>query len=150
MNVKGWKIFFFQSFNEIYTELVTEVHKLRQKDSEGYKSHPKTKLLASIQKVIFNDVPGSPHHRKFTLGKTLDRKYRDWCRVKHGLPPRYRLFFRYHSAEKTIIYVWFNDELTLRRKGNRHDVYAVFQKMLDRGDIPNEYEYLIKTSRAPL
>ena len=57
-----------------------------------------------------------------------------WFRVKkQGLLPRYRLFFQFRSeAPKTIIYAWLNDERTLRKAGDKNDVYAVFYSDVER------------------
>lgn len=123
-----------------------DVGELRNNDPEGYKSHPKTKLLASLQKVIKSDVPENILDKKFMLGKTLGKKHTVWRRVKRGLPPRYRLFFRFYSKEKRIIFVWLNDEGSIRKKGDKHDVYTVFKKMLDKGEIPQGYKDLIAES----
>lgn len=149
MIVNGWKILFFQLFHEIYTELISEVQNLREKNPTGYKNHPKTKLLASIQKAITKDVPNDPMHSKFLLGKALSGKYKEWRRIKSGLPPRYRLFFRFFSGTRNIIFVWVNDEFTLRKKGAKNDVYNVFQTMIDRGMIPKSYKNLFARSNMP-
>ena len=53
------------------------------------------------------------------------------------MPPRYRLFFRFASnPSKVIVYVWFNDEDTLRKAGSKTDVYETFKRMLARGLVP--------------
>ena len=47
------------------------VSKLAANDPEGYKTHPKTKLLASIYRAITQLVPANPDAPDFRLGKTL-------------------------------------------------------------------------------
>lgn len=57
--------------------------------------------------------------------------------MKKGVPDRYRLFFRFASKPiKLIVYVWFNDDDTLRKAGSKTDVYEVFKSMLSRGQVP--------------
>jgi toxin YhaV len=56
---------------------------------------------------------------------------------------RYRLFFRFSSKDKVIVYVWVNDESTLRKAGARIDAYVVFKSMLDAGDPPRTLEALL-------
>ncbi|HET7159325.1 MAG TPA: type II toxin-antitoxin system YhaV family toxin, partial [Burkholderiales bacterium] len=74
--------------------------------------------------------------------------YTNWRRVKKGLPERYRLFFRFASRPvKLIVYVWFNDEDTLRKAGSRTDVYEVFKRMLMRGKVPESIPALLATSQ---
>lgn len=66
--------------------------------------------------------------------------YRHWRRAKIGW--RFRLFFRYDSRTKIIVYAWVNEEKTLRTTGGKNDPYAVFQKMLSRGNPPGDWNKL--------
>ena len=85
--------------------------------------------------------------RIFVWGKTLGSEYGNWRRVKHGLPERYRMFFRFASKPvKLIVYVWFNDEDTLRKAGSKTDVYETFRRMLARGEVPESIEHLLVES----
>ena len=93
------------------------------------------------------DVLSDPLHGKFQLGEALGEKNKVWRRIKNGLPKRHRLFFRFSSQKKEIIFVWLNDEGTLRKDGDSHDVYTVFRKMVDDGTVPVEYKDLIKRSK---
>ena len=56
---------------------------------------------------------------------------------------QYRLFFRYHRASRIIVYAWVNDELTKRACERSDDAYRVFQKMLERGHPPDDWENLL-------
>ena len=47
------------------------------------------------------------------------------------------------SPVKLIVYVWFNDEDTLRKAGAKTDVYETFKRMLARGIVPNSIEALL-------
>jgi toxin YhaV len=70
--------------------------------------------------------------------------------VKKGMPDRYRLFFRFASNPvQLIVYVWFNDEDTLRKAGSKTDVYEVFKRMLMRGKVPTSINALLDESRKP-
>lgn len=92
--------------------------RVRQNDPDGYRSHPKTKLLASVHKAVTRTVPANPDHPDFRVGKTLGSEHANWRRVEQGMPGRYRLFFRFASRPvKAIVYVWFNDEDTLPQGG---------------------------------
>lgn len=63
------------------------------------------------------------------------------------MPDRYRLFFRFASSPvKVIVYVWFNDEDTLRKAGSKTDVYEAFKRMLARGQVPNDMGELLLAS----
>ena len=86
-------------------------------------------------------VPENPARREYRQGKTLGVRYRHWRRVRVG--QRFRLFFRYDSRSKIIVYAWINDDETLRATGSRNDPYAVFARMLERGDPPNDWDALV-------
>jgi toxin YhaV len=69
--------------------------------------------------------------------------------VKKGMPDRYRLFFRFASSPvQLIVYVWFNDEYTLRKAGSKTDVYETFKRMLMRGEVPSSINVLLTESQT--
>lgn len=148
MVCNGWNLFYFRLFGQILNQLEAEVTALAHKDPEGFHHHPKAKLLKAVIDKIRIDVPNSPNRRDFWLGDTLGDSYKDWRRVKHRLPPRYRLFFKFSSDEKRIVYAWLNNESTLRQAGAKTDVYEVFKRMLRRGDVPNSFDDLLKAAAA--
>ncbi len=134
---KGWRLYYFRIFQAALDELEATVTQLAREKPNTYKTHPKTKLLASVYKAITDTVPSNPAAPEFRLGKTLGAHNTHWRRVKKGLPERYRLFFRFASSPtKVIVYVWFNDEDSLRKAGAKTDVYETFQSMLARGVVP--------------
>lgn len=144
----GWQLFYFKLFKAALDELEQAVAKLSKREPETYKSHPKTRLLASVYKTVLQNVPANPDHPDFRLGKTLGAEYGNWRRVKKGMPDRYRLFFRFASSPlKLIVYVWFNDENTLRKAGSRTDVYEAFRRMLLRGQVPGSIQELLAESQ---
>ena len=148
MKINGWQLYYFRTFAVALDELEAEVAALAASEPRRYKSHPRTRLLASVYKAITERVPANPDHADFRLGKTLGTDYGNWRRVKRGLPERYRLFFRFASKPvKLIVYVWFNDEDTLRKAGSKTDVYETFRRMLARGDVPDSIDHLLAQSR---
>ena len=148
MLINGWRIFYFRVFAAALDELEAEVAALARTRPGDYKSHPKTRLLASLYKAITATVPANPDHPAFRLGKALGNEYANWRRVKKGMPDRYRLFFRFASKPvKLIVFVWFNDEHTVRKAGSKTDVYEAFRRMLSRGEVPDGIEALLKESR---
>jgi toxin YhaV len=144
----GWQLFHFRLFKAALDELEQAVAKLAKRDPDGYKSHPKTRLLASVYKAIIQTIPVNPDRADFRLGKALGVEYGNWRRVKKGMPDRYRLFFRFASNPiKLIVYVWFNDEYTLRKAGSKTDVYEAFRRMLLRGEVPASIKDLLVESQ---
>jgi toxin YhaV len=66
-------------------------------------------------------IPRDPNAPEFRQGNTLGRDNRHWFRAKFH--QRYRLFYRFATKEKVIIYAWLNDEKTLRKAGSKTDPY---------------------------
>ncbi len=152
--INGWRLLSTPIFNKLYQKLVIQVVQLREKQPDHYKNHPKTKLLASIQRVL-KEVSKNPDSPEYRLGRTLGKRYGHWRRVKKIMPPRYRLFFRFHSNycksfdsrhNKCIIFAWFNDELSLRKKGAKSDVYVTFKRLLLNRTIPDNWDKLLSNS----
>ena len=145
----GWQLYYFKLFKVALDELEQAVTQLARRRPTDYKSNPKTRLLASIYKAITQTVPSNPAHANFRLGKTLGAEYGNWRRVKKGMPDRYRLFFRFASTPmKLIVYVWFNDEHTLRKAGSMTDVYEAFRRLLLRGVVPSSIQALLAESES--
>ncbi len=149
MIANGWRLYYFRVFKAALDELEAIVTELAGNDPEGYKSHPKTKLLASVYRAVTEVVPANPDAPEFRLGKTLGAGNTNWRRVKAGMPDRYRLFFRFASSPlKIVVYVWFNDEDSLRKAGSKTDVYETFKRMLARGVVPSDIDVLLRDSSA--
>jgi len=145
MVAKGWRLYYHRVFKAALDELELAVSKLAATDPQGYKAHPRTRLLASVYRAVTQLVPANPDAPDFRLGKTLGAGSTHWRRVKKGMPDRYRLFFRFASNPvKVIVYVWFNDENTLRKAGSKTDVYETFKRMLARGVVPSGIDELVR------
>ena len=147
MQKNGWNLFQFKPFALRLKALTQDVASLAKSDPTGYKQHPKTKLLASVYRSITEKVPTNPADPAFRLGHTIGRQNGNWRRVKKGLPQRYRLFFMFATHPlQVIIYAWLNDEDSLRKEGSRTDVYEVFKRMLERGEVPSTIDELVQGS----
>lgn len=80
---------------------------------------------------MLETVPSDPNRVEYRQGNTMGTAFRHWRRVKIGR--RFRLFFRFDTKTKLIIFARVNDENTLRSSASKSDPYAVFQKMFKRG-----------------
>ena len=141
MVVNGWRLYVHPLFEQQFRQLVEQVEALAAKDPTGYKELPAAKLLATINRYIRETIPRNPGAAEFRQGNTLGSDNRHWFRAKFH--ERYRLFYRFSSREKVIIYAWVNDERTLRKSGSRTDPYRVFRAMLEAGDPPDTMEQLL-------
>lgn len=142
MEANGWRLFQYPLFERQLKNLTEAVEQLSNAQPHSYKGRPKTKLLATIHRLITETIPRNPNAPEFRQGGALGPDNRHWFRAKFH--QRYRLFFRFSSKDNVIVYVWVNDESTLRKAGARTDAYAVFKSMLEAGDPPRTLEALLK------
>ena len=117
-----------------------------QNAPQGFESNANVKLFRALSHLIMEAVPAAPGRDEFRQGNTLGTVYRHWRRAKIGR--RFRLFFRYDSKSKVIVYAWVNDENTLRSAGSKSNPYAVFEKMLGRGNPPDDWDTLTAATRS--
>jgi toxin YhaV len=125
------------------TELASEAHR---RNPSASKASEEVKLLAQLRSLTNRIIPEDPTRPEYRQGGTLGREHKHWFRAKFGAG-RYRLFFRYSTSARIIVYAWVNDSQTLRTYGSKTDAYAVFRSMLDRSNPPGSWDALLKTSQ---
>ena len=145
MQRHGWTLLFHDCVIEQLQRLYTAAQRAEQNDPIGFASNANVKLFRALSQLVLEVVPDEPARDEYRQGNTLGPEYRHWRRAKIGR--RFRLFFRYDSRAKVIVYVWVNDEKTLRSSGSKSDPYAVFERMLGRGNPPDDWDALVTASR---
>jgi toxin YhaV len=140
--VNGWELFSHPLFLDQLEKLTTAVERAREKDPRGCRKSANTKLLAAIRKLALETIPEDPTRAEYRQGGPLGDDRKHWFRAKFG-GGRFRLFFRYSSSAKIIIYACVNDATTLRTHGAKTDAYAVFRKMLDKCNPPDDWPALL-------
>lgn len=144
--VHGWSIYAHPLFLDQLEALAAQVENLRNKHPLEYHKKAATKRLAAISKLAFEIIPQGPQRPEYRQGGTLGSHRKHWLRAKFY--QQYRLFFRYHHQKRIIVYAWVNDEQTKRAYDSENDAYKVFQKMLDKGSPPEDWEILLAQSKA--
>jgi toxin YhaV len=118
----GWEIAFQpQLFARQYAQLKADVS-----------------LLAAVMEGIKERIAADPYASRFALTGPLRR----FGRLKGlGLPDRYRLFFRPFEADgrRLLLILWLGYP---RKDGDRNDCYAVFSRLVQRGELPEDWESL--------
>ena len=142
--VNGWTLVLHPLFLTQLSDLVSEVKTHQQKAPHTYKKKNAAKRLAAITHLCFEAIPKDPSSPVFRQGKTLGEAHRHWHRAKFY--QQYRLFFRYHTTSRVIVFVWVNDTKTKRAYESKSDAYRVFSKMLTSGNPPDDWDALIKAS----
>jgi toxin YhaV len=145
--INGWTLYAHPLFTDQLDRLTAAVEKAKRKDPKTYQSTANAKLLAQLQRLVFETIPVDPARPEFRQGGTLGPSRKHWFRAKLG-GGRFRLFFRYSSSAKIIVYAWVNDSETLRTYGAKSDAYAVFKGMLDQGNPPEDWAELLTSSSA--
>ena len=145
----GWQLYACPALSAIVDGLRLAVRALhtqgsRGGDSRAVDSHPKMRLLERIRSLMLDEIPRNPNAAEYQLGNTMGPRYRHWRRAK--FLGRFRLFFRFNTTQKAIVYAWVNDENTLRKAGSATDPYAVFTRKLNAGDPPDVWEDLLRST----
>jgi toxin YhaV len=145
LTINGWIIIAHPLFLDQLEKLIETVEGLKARKPNEYQKNASTKLLAALNKLVFEKIPAYPTATIYRQGSSLGDDHKHWFRAKFG-NGRFRLFFRYDSNAKVIIFAWVNDETTLRTYGAKTDAYKVFKGMLDDGNPPDDWAALHKAS----
>jgi toxin YhaV len=140
--VNGWTLLFHEAIIGQLRKLANASERARRADPKGYRSNANVKLLAALAKLMLEVIPADPGRPEYRQGNTLGAEYRHWFRAK--FLGRFRLFYRYDSRSHLIVYVWVNDERSLRQRGARSDPYEIFRRMLEAGNPPNDWAALVQ------
>jgi toxin YhaV len=139
--INGWTVLAHSLFLDQTERLAAAVEKAKAKDPEAHGSTASAKTLGAIIKLVSESIPSDPTSKNYRQGNTLGSARRHWFRAKFG-NGRFRLFFRFDTPSKTVIYAWVNDEGTKRTYGSSTDAYKVFGDMLDAGNPPDDWNAL--------
>jgi toxin YhaV len=136
--VNGWTLLYHPVFGARYQALRNEARRLKsQLPPAAFVQHPVVKLVAAVRRLVLETVPADPNAAEFRLRAGLAR----FRRARgHGLPPRYRLFWVFSESARVVIFLYLNDQATLRQEGSRTDPYEVFKRLVARGDIGADFE----------
>ena len=137
-----WSLLFHQCLLEQLARLKAASDKALATNSENAQDNANVKLYAALAKLVLETIPSDPAGDAYRQGNTMGPEFRHWRRAKIGR--RFRLFFRYDSRARVIVYAWVNDQNTMRAAGSKSDPYAVFQKMLNRGHPPDDWDTLLR------
>ena len=141
MQAHGWTLLFHKCLTSQVSRLRDAAERARLQEPESYQHNANVKLYSAISRLIFDVIPADPARDEYRQGNTMGPEYRHWRRAKIGR--RFRLFFRFDTKSRTIIFAWINDENTLRSSGGKRDPYAVFQQILNRGNPPDAWSELV-------
>ena len=142
----GWNLLVHECLLEQLRKLEAAVARAQAQDPKGFESNANVKLLDALTTLILEVVPSDPNRDEYRQGNTMGPAFRHWRRAKIGR--RFRLFFRFDSKTRIIIFTWVNDENTLRSSGAKTDPYIVVRKMLKSGHPPDDWDALLAASKS--
>ena len=93
-------------------------------------------------------IPQDPSLPDYRQGDTLGNNHKHWFRAKFF--QQYRLFFRFDSASKIVVFVWVNDEKNKRAYSSKTGAYRIFEKMLNGGHPPDGWDQLLEEPKGAL
>ncbi|TCQ03844.1 toxin YhaV [Rhizobium sp. PP-F2F-G36] len=143
LTINGWSILAHPLFLDQVEKLIEAVDAIKAKRPDNYQTTANAKLLAVLVQLVTVTIPLDPSATVYRQGSTLGGNRKHWFRAKFG-NSRFRLFFRYSSTSKVIIFAWVSDENTLRTYNSKTDAYNVFKGMLDDGHPPDDWSTLYK------
>lgn len=80
---------------------------------DAWAQHPTVKLVAGVHTLVMDVILQDPLALEFHLRNDLKNFYRASGK---GLPPRYRLFWTASQQAHTVIFLYLNDDATLRAR----------------------------------
>ncbi len=119
MQRHGWTLLFHECLIEQLQKLQAAARRAQENDPEGFEFNANVKLFRSLSRLMLDLVQSEPSRDEYRQGNTLSPARRHWRRARVGR--RFRLFFRYDSKSKVIVYAWVNDEQTLCSAGSRSE-----------------------------
>jgi toxin YhaV len=146
VEVLGWTILAHPLFLAQIEKLTSAARSDRSRDTAA--AAPNVKLLAHLLDLAFDKIPRDPGNPMFRHGGTLGADRKNWFRAKTG-NGRYRLFYRFQSSARIIVYAWVNDADSLRTYGSKTDAYSTFARMLDSGNPPDDWNKLLTAAAKP-
>ena len=145
MQQHGWTLLFHDNLIEQMKTLRAAALRPQENDPDGFGSNANVKFFRALVRLMQDAPPSDPARDEYRQGNAMGPAYRHWLRAKLGR--RCRLFFWRDSKAKVIVYAWVNDEQTRRSSGCKSDPYAVFEKMLGRGNPPDDRSALAAASK---
>ena len=149
--VNGWTLFFHEHVLDQLERLTAAaaLDEKRQADAankRGTTTTANAKVLCAIHQLVFDKIPKNPNRASYRQGSTLGAARAHWFRAKFDAG-RFRLFFRFRSDVKIIVYGCVNDDETLRTHGSATDACHVFAGMLEKGSPPDSWDALLLACR---
>ena len=145
-SVNGWTLYAHPLFLDQIDTLIDEIKSRKRRHPKTWHKKNAAKRLKAILRLVFEIVPADTASPIFRQGDTLGSERKHWFRAKFF--QQYRLFFRFDSQARVIVFAWVNDTESKRAYGSKTDAYATFRHMLNAGRPPDDFEVLKAEAEA--
>lgn len=145
MQQHGRTLLFHDNLIEQMMTLRAAALRPQENDPDRFGSNANVKFFRALVRLMQDAPPSDPARDECRLGNAMGSAYCHRRRAKLGR--RCRLFFRCDSKAKVILRAWVNDERIRRSSGCKSDPYAVFEKMIGRGNPPDDRSALAAASK---
>ena len=123
MQRHGWNLLFHEGLIEQLQKLQAAAQKAKAQDPQGFESNANLKLFNALAQLMLETVPSDPSRDEYRQGNTMGPAFRHWRRAKLGR--RFRLFFRFDSKTRIIIFMAMMEAQTyLAKRQARADLNA--------------------------
>ena len=143
MQRHSWNLLFHDGLIEQLQKLQTAAQKAQTQDTQGFESNANVKLFNALAQLMLETVPSDPNRDEYRQGNTMGPAFRHWRRAKLGR--RFRLFFRFDSKTRIIIFMAMMEAQTyLAKRQARADLNA-FDAVMARtgGEPPREGDRIL-------
>ena len=143
MQRHSWNLLFHEGLIEQLQKLQTAAQKAQTQDTQGFESNANVKLFNALAQLMLETVPSDPNRDEYRQGNTMGPAFRHWRRAKLGR--RFRLFFRFDSKTRIIIFMAMMEAQTyLAKRQARADLNA-FDAVMARtgGEPPREGDRIL-------
>ncbi|MCX7235171.1 MAG: type II toxin-antitoxin system YhaV family toxin [Burkholderiales bacterium] len=143
MQRHSWNLLFHDGLIEQLQKLQTAAQKAQTQDPQGFESNANVKLFNALAQLMLETVPSDPSRDEYRQGNTMGPAFRHWRRAKLGR--RFRLFFRFDSKTRIIIFMAMMEAQTyLAKRQARADLNA-FDAVMARtgGEPPREGDRIL-------
>ena len=143
MQRHGWNLLFHDGLIEQLQKLQTAAQKAQTQDTQGFESNANVKLFNALAQLMLETVPSDPNRDEYRQGNTMGPAFRHWRRAKLGR--RFRLFFRFDSKTRIIIFMATMEAQTYLAKRQALADLNAFDAVMARtgGEPPREGDRIL-------
>ncbi len=139
----GWNLLFHEGLIEQLQKLQAAARRAQAQDPQGFESNANVKLFNALAQLMLETVPSDPNRDEYRQGNNMGPAFRHWRRAKLGR--RFRLFFRFDSKTRIIIFMAIKEAQTYFAERQERADLTEFDAVMARtgGEPPREGDRIL-------